>query len=93
MTVVARQPAGRLGERGPQPVHADGVPQEPADHLVLDPDVDQGEPLKADMIPVSPTVFAAGFGLGGDYTPVVFSTLTNGTPCVYVGMRAAPKTA
>lgn len=51
-------------------------------------------PLEADMVPVSPTVFAAGFGLGGqDYTPVVFSTLTNGTPCVYVGMRAAPKAA
>ncbi|WP_158070440.1 hypothetical protein [Nocardiopsis sp. CNR-923] len=25
--------------------------------------------------------------------PVVFSRLTNGTPCVYIGMRATPKSA
>ncbi|MGP4017145.1 serine hydrolase domain-containing protein [Saccharopolyspora sp. 5N708] len=51
-------------------------------------------PLEADMVPVSDTVFAAVFGIGGeDYTPVVFSTLSNGTPCVYVSMRATPKIA
>lgn len=51
-------------------------------------------PLEADMVPVSDTVFAATFGIGGeDYTPVVFSTLANGTPCVYVSMRCTPKLA
>lgn len=51
-------------------------------------------PLEADMVPVSDTVFAAAFGIGGeDYTPVVLSTLGNGTQCVYVSMRATPRTA
>ncbi|MFJ4521800.1 hypothetical protein ACIP4Y_12770 [Streptomyces sp. NPDC088810] len=41
MPVVAGQPARGLGERGPQPVHAEGVPQQSADLLVLDLGVDQ----------------------------------------------------
>ncbi|MEV0697875.1 serine hydrolase domain-containing protein [Saccharopolyspora sp. NPDC050389] len=51
-------------------------------------------PLEAGLVPVTPTVFAASFNLGGEaYSPVVFSTLANGTPCVYVFMRATPKAA
>ncbi|TDD50136.1 serine hydrolase domain-containing protein [Saccharopolyspora elongata] len=51
-------------------------------------------PMEASLLPVSPTVFAAPFNLGGEaYSPVVFATLANGTPCVYVSMRAAPKAA
>ncbi|MGP4019729.1 hypothetical protein [Saccharopolyspora sp. 5N708] len=50
-------------------------------------------PLETGLVPISPTVFAAPFNLGGEaYSPVVFATLANGTPCVYVFMRAAPKT-
>ncbi|TDD73824.1 serine hydrolase domain-containing protein [Actinomadura rubrisoli] len=49
-------------------------------------------PLEGDLVPVSQTVFAFD-GPYGEYLPVVFSTLTNGTPCVYVGMRATPKAA
>ncbi|NUK16111.1 serine hydrolase domain-containing protein [Streptomyces lunaelactis] len=52
-------------------------------------------PLEMDLVPVSEKVFA-GPGTGAfseDWMPVVFDTLTNGTQCVYIGMRAAPKAA
>ncbi|GAA0937234.1 serine hydrolase domain-containing protein [Nonomuraea longicatena] len=49
--------------------------------------------LEADLTPLSPTVFAVSGGVfGEDHVPVVFSTLTDGTPCVYVSMRAARRT-
>ncbi|MFG3257329.1 serine hydrolase domain-containing protein [Streptomyces sp. NPDC048172] len=55
---------------------------------------DFSEPLEIDLIPVTDTVFA-GTGVGAafseDYTPVVFSALPDGTPCVYIGMRCGPK--
>ncbi|WP_370417738.1 serine hydrolase domain-containing protein [Streptomyces sp. QH1-20] len=57
---------------------------------------DFSEPLHIDLLPVTETVFA-GTGVGAafseDYAPVVFSTLRDGTPCVYIGMRCGPKTA
>ncbi|TDC02395.1 class A beta-lactamase-related serine hydrolase [Nonomuraea longispora] len=52
------------------------------------------DPLESDLTPVSPTVFAAsGAPFGEDHLPVVFATLADGTPCVYVGMRATPRVA
>ncbi|MGW2815647.1 serine hydrolase domain-containing protein [Streptomyces sp. NPDC001415] len=57
---------------------------------------DFSEPLDIDLIPVTGTVFA-GTGVGAafseDYMPVVFSTLEDGTACVYIGMRCGPKVA
>ncbi|MCX4231191.1 serine hydrolase domain-containing protein [Streptomyces ortus] len=57
---------------------------------------DFSEPLEIDLVPVTETVFA-GTGVGAafseDYMPVVFSTLQDGTGCVYIGMRCGPKTA
>ncbi|MEU5566773.1 serine hydrolase domain-containing protein [Micromonospora musae] len=53
-------------------------------------------PLEVDLVPVSQTVFAgrgAGASFVEDWMPVVFSSLADGTPCVYIGMRAAPKIA
>ncbi|GAA2707204.1 MULTISPECIES: serine hydrolase domain-containing protein [Streptomyces] len=49
--------------------------------------------LEADLVPVTGNVFAApGSGaFSEDWMPVVFSALQDGTPCCYVGMRAAPK--
>ncbi|MGA4846519.1 serine hydrolase domain-containing protein [Streptomyces sp. G5(2025)] len=67
-------------------------------HLVyafVDGMKDFSPPLEMDLVPVSPTVFA-GPGSGAysaDWMPVVFSTLADGTACVYIGMRAAPKIA
>ncbi|MFI7702278.1 serine hydrolase domain-containing protein [Nonomuraea sp. NPDC049480] len=55
---------------------------------------DLSPPLEMELTPVSETVFAAsgaGPSFSEDYMPVVFSTLSNGTECVYVGMRATPK--
>ncbi|WP_084958391.1 serine hydrolase domain-containing protein [Thermoactinospora rubra] len=55
---------------------------------------DMSPPLDMDLTPVTETVFAAtgaGASFSEDYMPVVFSTLSNGTACVYVGMRATPK--
>ncbi|MCP2166819.1 serine hydrolase domain-containing protein [Goodfellowiella coeruleoviolacea] len=55
---------------------------------------DFSPPLEADLIPVSDAVFAAcGGSFGPQAVPVVFASLSNGTPCVYIGMRATPKTA
>ncbi|MFK4068406.1 serine hydrolase domain-containing protein [Streptomyces sp. NPDC029674] len=57
---------------------------------------DFSEPLEIDLVPVTDTVFA-GTGVGAafseDYMPVVFSTLGDGTGCVYIGMRCGPKVA
>lgn len=56
---------------------------------------DMSPPLDIELIPVSETVFAgagAGPAFSGAHMPVVFSTLTDGTRCVYVGMRVTPKT-
>ncbi|MGP4102547.1 serine hydrolase domain-containing protein [Nonomuraea sp. KM90] len=58
---------------------------------------DLSPPIESPLVPVSQTsdrtVFAASGGpYGEDYIPVVFATLSNGTPCVYVSMRATPKT-
>ncbi|WP_267242084.1 serine hydrolase domain-containing protein [Streptomyces sp. PR69] len=56
---------------------------------------DFSPPLEMDLVPVAPQVFA-GPGSGAysaDWMPVVFSTLADGTGCVYIGMRAAPKVA
>jgi CubicO group peptidase (beta-lactamase class C family) len=57
---------------------------------------DMSPPLDIQLIPVSETVFAgtgAGPAFSDGYMPVVFATLSTGTPCVYTGMRATPKTA
>jgi hypothetical protein len=57
---------------------------------------DFSPPLEVDLVPLSDTVFAgrgAGSSFVEDWMPVVFSTLTDGTPCVYIGMRAAPRTS
>ncbi|MET7461133.1 hypothetical protein [Nonomuraea sp. NPDC005501] len=57
---------------------------------------DMSPPLDMELIPVTQTVFAAtgaGPSFSEDYMPVVFSTLADGTACVYVGMRATPKIA
>ncbi|MFK8906879.1 serine hydrolase domain-containing protein [Streptomyces sp. YS-3] len=55
---------------------------------------DFSEPLQIDLLPVTETVFA-GTGVGAafseDYMPVIFSTLPDGTGCVYIGMRCSPK--
>ncbi|MGA5133474.1 serine hydrolase domain-containing protein [Streptomyces olivoreticuli] len=70
----------------------DGAP-----HMVyefVDGMKDFSPPLDIDLVPVSETVFAgtgAGPSFSEDWMPVVFSTLADGTGCVYVGMRAAPK--
>ncbi|MBY8887546.1 beta-lactamase family protein [Streptomyces sp. PTM05] len=67
-------------------------------HLVyefVDGMKDFSPPLEMDLAPVSEKVFA-GPGSGAysaDWMPVVFATLSDGTDCVYIGMRAAPKTA
>jgi hypothetical protein len=57
---------------------------------------DFSEPLEIDLLPVTESVFA-GTGVGAafseDYMPVVFSTLQDGTSCVYIGMRCGPKVA
>lgn len=54
------------------------------------------EPLEIDLLPVTESVFA-GTGVGAafseDYMPVVFSTLQDGTGCVYIGMRCGLKIA
>ncbi|MER5424788.1 serine hydrolase domain-containing protein [Streptosporangium roseum] len=55
---------------------------------------DMSPPLDIDLIPVTDSVFAgtgAGPAFSEGYMPVVFSTLTDGTECLYVGMRATPK--
>ncbi|WP_410656377.1 serine hydrolase domain-containing protein [Amycolatopsis sp. lyj-112] len=52
--------------------------------------------LHMDLVAVTETVFAAsgaGPSFSEDWMPVVFSTLSTGTECVYIGMRAAPKDA
>jgi hypothetical protein len=54
--------------------------------------------VESDLVPVSQsgdrTVCAASGGpYGEDCIPVVFTALSNGTACVYVSMRATPKTA
>ncbi|NNH68599.1 beta-lactamase family protein [Nocardia uniformis] len=52
--------------------------------------------LDVELAPVTAAVFAgsgAGPSFNDDYMPVVFSTLSDGTACVYVGMRATPKIA
>ncbi|MFD9136075.1 serine hydrolase domain-containing protein [Streptomyces bottropensis] len=56
---------------------------------------DLSKPLQINLLPVTETAFA-GTGVGSafstDYTPVIFSALPDGTRCVYIGMRCAPKT-
>ncbi|OZM71846.1 penicillin-binding protein [Amycolatopsis antarctica] len=50
------------------------------------------DPLEAELVPLSDTVFAAsGEAFGLDALPVVFAELPDGKPYVYVGMRATPK--
>ncbi|WP_341866461.1 serine hydrolase domain-containing protein [Amycolatopsis tolypomycina] len=51
--------------------------------------------IETDLVAVSETVFAgrADGAFSDDWLPVVFSELTDGTGCVYVGMRATPKIA
>ncbi|MER7053860.1 hypothetical protein [Streptomyces sp. NPDC000351] len=55
---------------------------------------DFSEPLEIDLLPVTESVFA-GTGVDAafseDYMPVVFSTLRDGTGCVYIGRRCGPK--
>ncbi|TXJ76181.1 class A beta-lactamase-related serine hydrolase [Streptomyces lavendulae] len=55
---------------------------------------DLSKPLRIDLLPVTRTAFA-GTGVGSafstDYTPVIFSSLPDGTRCVYIGMRCAPR--
>ncbi len=63
MPLVTRQPASRLGNGGPQPLHADGVPQQPTDHLVLDPGVHQDrQDLVQQGLPSLPRRGADGAG-------------------------------
>ncbi|GAA3534163.1 hypothetical protein GCM10022419_011910 [Nonomuraea rosea] len=55
---------------------------------------DISPPIEAELTPLSATVFAgsgAGPSFSDGYMPVVFSTLPDGTECVYVGMRATPR--
>ncbi|MFD0467549.1 hypothetical protein ACFQ0B_03930 [Nonomuraea thailandensis] len=55
---------------------------------------DLSPPLDMELAPVTETVFAAsgaGPSFSEDHMPVVFSTLADGTRCVYVGMRATPE--
>ncbi|SHF93723.1 serine hydrolase domain-containing protein [Streptoalloteichus hindustanus] len=57
---------------------------------------DLSPPLDMTLEPVSETVFAAsgaGPSFSEEYMPIVFATLTDGSRCVYVGMRATPKVA
>ncbi|WP_436764159.1 serine hydrolase domain-containing protein [Streptosporangium sp. V21-05] len=56
---------------------------------------DFSPPLEMGLVPVTETVFAASGGpaFGGEHFPVVFSTLADGTECVYIGMRVTPKVA
>ncbi|GCD40477.1 serine hydrolase domain-containing protein [Streptomyces paromomycinus] len=67
-----------------------------ARYAFVDGMADFSEPLEIDLLPVTDTVFA-GTGVGAafseDYMPVVFSTLPDGTGCVYIGMRCGPKVA
>ncbi|MEV7546597.1 serine hydrolase domain-containing protein [Streptomyces sp. NPDC089915] len=55
---------------------------------------DFSPPLEIDLVAVTETVFA-GTGVGAafseGYMPVIFSTLQDGTGCVYIGMRCGPK--
>jgi CubicO group peptidase (beta-lactamase class C family) len=68
-----------------------------AGHLLyefVDGMADFSPPLSVDLLPVTGTVFAgtgAGPSFSEDYMPVVFARLSDGTACLYVGMRAAPK--
>ncbi|MFB6824237.1 serine hydrolase domain-containing protein [Streptomyces virginiae] len=74
-----------------------GLRPDGAPHLVyefVDGMRDFSPPLEMDLTPLSSTVFAAsgaGPSLSGDWMPVVFATLVDGTPCCYIGMRCAPK--
>ncbi|MFD2470095.1 serine hydrolase domain-containing protein [Amycolatopsis silviterrae] len=55
---------------------------------------DLSPPLEAELVPVTDKVFAAcGESFGATPAPVVFSALADGSPCVYIGMRATPKTS
>ncbi|MFJ2741743.1 serine hydrolase domain-containing protein [Streptomyces sp. NPDC087440] len=57
---------------------------------------DFSPPLSVTLVPVTDKVFAgtgAGASFSEDYMPVVFAELSDGTECVYVGMRAAPRVA
>lgn len=70
-----------------------------AGHLVyefVDGMKDFSAPLEIGLVPVTETVFA-GTGVGAafseDHMPVIFSTLADGTGCVYIGMRCGPKVA
>ncbi|GGZ01648.1 serine hydrolase domain-containing protein [Streptomyces avidinii] len=75
-------------------VRPDGAP-----HLLyefIDGMQDFSPPLSMDLVPLSDTVFAAsgaGSSFSGDWMPVVFGTLVDGTPCCYTGMRCAPLAA
>nr|WP_260864780.1 hypothetical protein [Streptomyces incarnatus] len=55
---------------------------------------DLSEPLRINLLPVTETAFA-GTGVGSafstDCTPVIFSSLPDGTRCVCIGMRCAPR--
>ncbi|PQP85629.1 hypothetical protein, partial [Paenibacillus sp. AR247] len=46
-------------------------------------------PLETNLVPVSDTAFAAFFG--ENWLPVVFSTFSDGTEFVLLGMRVAQK--
>ncbi|MFE6082825.1 serine hydrolase domain-containing protein [Streptomyces virginiae] len=74
-----------------------GMRPDGAPHLLyefVDGMRDFSPPLEMDLTPLSSTVFAAsgaGPSFSGDWMPVVFATLVDGTPCCYIGMRCAPK--
>ncbi|SEH01250.1 CubicO group peptidase, beta-lactamase class C family [Nonomuraea solani] len=80
-------------------VHRDGDGGARLRYAFADDIADLSPPLEGALTPVSrsgaATVFAAtGFVPSGEaHTPVVFTTLSDGTPCVYVGMRATRKIA
>ncbi|GLF99118.1 serine hydrolase domain-containing protein [Streptomyces yaizuensis] len=51
-------------------------------------------PRDMDLVPVTDKVFAGpaiGAGTMGEWLPVVFTTLPDGSRCVYLGMRAATR--
>lgn len=75
-------------------VAPDGTPQ--LRYEFVDGMRDFSPPLELDLVPLSATVFAAagaGPSFSEDWMPVVFAALVDGTPCCYIGMRCAPRTA
>ncbi|MEV6646488.1 serine hydrolase domain-containing protein [Amycolatopsis sp. NPDC051371] len=95
LPVVAGDRAGTYRREGVEITVSDrdGVPH--LRYAFVDGMAGLAPPIESDLVAVSDTVFAgrADGPFSDDWMPVVFSTLADGTGCVYVGMRAAPKIA